>query len=99
MQEIFGGDLVTIQSWNVPVHKKCSAILRKLKNDIYFPCKKSLEESPDESSLLNEGKIEPNVKLECVSKLFYLGDMLGAGGGVEEAASARVRCSRRYLPS
>ena len=37
--------------------------------------------------------IEPNVKLECVPKFCYLGDTLGAGGGVEEAARARVRCA------
>ena len=39
-----GREFITIQSWNVPVHKKCSGILRKLKNDIDFPCKRSLEE-------------------------------------------------------
>ena len=33
------------------------------------------------------------MKLECVSKFCYLGDTLGAGGGVEEAARARVRCA------
>ena len=37
--------------------------------------------------------IEPNVKLECVSKFCYLGDTLGAGKGVEGAARARVRCA------
>ena len=31
------------------------------------------------------------MKLECVPKFCYLGDTLGAGGGVEEAA-ARVSC-------
>ena len=35
--------------------------------------------------------IEPNVKLKCVPKFCYLGDTLGAEGGVEEAARARVR--------
>ena len=33
------------------------------------------------------------MKLECVPKFCYLGDILGAGGGVEEAARARVRCA------
>ena len=37
--------------------------------------------------------IGPNVKLECVTRFCYLGDILGAGGGVEEAARARVRCA------
>ena len=33
------------------------------------------------------------MKLECVPKFCYLGDTLGVGGGVEEAARARVRCA------
>ena len=33
------------------------------------------------------------MKMECVPKFCYLGDTLGAGGGVEEAARARVRCA------
>ena len=33
------------------------------------------------------------MKLECAPKFCYLGDTLGAGGGVEEAARARVRCA------
>ena len=45
------------------------------------------------SVLLKEVVIEPNVKLECVPKFCYLGDTLGAGGGAEEVARARVRCA------
>ena len=33
------------------------------------------------------------MKLECVTKFCYLGDTLGVGGGMEEAARARVRCA------
>ena len=43
-----------------------------------------------------EVEIEPNVKLECVPKFCYLGESgntLGAGGGADEAARARVRCA------
>ena len=46
-----------------------------------------------QSVLLKEVVIELNVKLECVPKFCYLGDTLGAGEGVEEAARARVRCA------
>ena len=46
-----------------------------------------------QSVLLKEVVIEPNVKLECVPKFCYLGDTLGAGGGLEEVARARVRCA------
>ena len=34
-----------------------------------------------QSVLLKEVVIEPNVKLECVTKFCYLGDTLGVGGG------------------
>ena len=44
-----------------------------------------------QSVLLKE--VVPKVKLECVPKFCYLDDTLGAGGGVEEAARARVRCA------
>jgi len=32
-------------------------------------------------------------KLECVEKFCYLGEMIGKGGGAEEASRARVRCA------
>ena len=35
-------------------------------------------------------KVKPNVKFECVTEFCYLGDTLGAGGDVKEAARARV---------
>ena len=43
--------------------------------------------------LLSEVELEPGLKVECVSKFCYLGDALGSGGGVVEAARARVRCA------
>ena len=42
---------------------------------------------------MKEVVIEPIVKLECVPKFRYLGKTVGAGGGVEEVAKARVRCA------
>ena len=41
----------------------------------------------------SEIELEPGVKVECMSKFCYLGDTLGSGGGVVEAARARVRCA------
>ena len=32
--------------------------------------------------------------MDCVDKFCYLGDMIGAGGGAEEASRARVRCAK-----
>ena len=77
------------------VHKRCSGISGKLKSNVDFHCRRCLEGENGlfQSVLLREVVIEPNVKLECVPKFCYLGDTLGAGGGVEEAARARVRCA------
>ena len=43
--------------------------------------------------LLSEVELEQGVKVECLSKFCYLGDTLGSGGDVVEAARARVRCA------
>ena len=41
--------------------------------------------------LLSEVGLEPGKKMECLSKFCYLGDKLVSGGGVVEAARAKVR--------
>ena len=72
-----------------------SGISGKLKSNVDYHCRRCGEGEYGlfQSVLLKEVVIEPNVKLECVPKFCYLGDTLGAGGGVEEAARARVRCA------
>ena len=52
-----------------------------------------MEEGSVETVSQREVVIEPNVKLECVPKFCYLADTLGARGGVDKAARARVRCA------
>ena len=52
-----------------------------------------MEESSVGTVLQRDVEIEPNVKLKCAPKFFYLDDTLGAGGGTDEAARARVRCA------
>ena len=39
-----------------------------------------------------EIEIAVNEKLECVEQFCYLGDMIGAGGGAEDASRVRTRC-------
>ena len=77
------------------VHKRCSGISGKLKSNTDFHCMRCLEGANGlfQSVLLKEVVTEPNVKLECDTKFCYLGDILGTGGGAEEAARARVRCA------
>ena len=58
-----------------------------------FRCRRCLDGDSAQVVLSSEVELEPGVKVECVSKFCYLGDTLGSGGGVVEAARARVRCA------
>ena len=78
------------------VHKRCSGVKGNLQKVVDFECKKCAE--PVESVELkleekSQFKLSSGVALECVDKFCYLGDMIGRGGGVEEAVRNRVRCA------
>ena len=75
------------------IHKKCSGISGRLGYVADFRCRRCLDGDSAPVVLLSEVEPEPGVKVECVSKFCYLGDTLGSGGGVGEAARARVRCA------
>ena len=66
-----------------------------LKKNVDFHCRRCLEGENGllKSVFLKEVLIEHNVKLEYFHKFCYLSDTPGAGGGVEEAARTRVRCT------
>jgi hypothetical protein len=67
------------------VHKKCSGVKGKLKEDSGYRCAKCVgggctEGGVDEQEVvLNDGS-----SLECVNRFCYLGDMLGAAGAVKK---------------
>ena len=78
------------QQW---VHKRCSGLSGSL-NVVGFECIRCVEggergevEKEEELEIDGEGKVE------CVGKFCYLGDMIGSGGGAEEASRTRVRCA------
>ena len=75
------------------VHKRCSGISGRLGYVADFRCRRCLDGDSAQVVLSSEVELEPGVKVECVSKFCYLGDTLGSGGGVVEAARARVRCA------
>jgi hypothetical protein len=55
-----------------------------------FHCTKCVRCSPVRSDELKEislGAESADLRLECVGKFCYLGDMVGAGGGAEHASS------------
>jgi hypothetical protein len=77
------------------VHKRCSGIKGRLKVGGEYKCPvcDGLKAKPDGSSELKEIRLGQDGRLECVDRFCYLGDMIGAGGGAEDAARTRVKCA------
>ena len=77
------------------IHKKCSKLKGKLKQDPQFQCERCVTNScPDtEASRMAEVEMNDGSKMEVVESFCYLGDMVGSGGGAEEASRTRVRCA------
>jgi hypothetical protein len=77
------------------VHKKCSGVVGKLKEMVGYKCPRCTREGGiddrSDSGVRKELIIEQDVKFEKVHRFCYLGDMVGAGGGVDDASRARVR--------
>ena len=76
------------------IHKKCSGIKGKLKPDPNFQCKicsSGIQDLPIVDH--KEIDMDEDGKLEMVQQFCYLGDMIGAGGGSEEAVRCRIRCA------
>ena len=76
------------------IHKRCSGYKGVLKEGLQYQCPRCSGKilnivAPDEIIEINLG----DDKIECVQKFCYLGDMLGAEGGVEAAVRNRVRCA------
>ena len=65
------------------IHKKCSEVKGKLKEDPGYRCAKCVKGGcalggVDEQEVV----LEDGSSLECVNRFCYMGDMLGAAGAV-----------------
>ena len=74
------------------VHKRCSGLSGSLNAVVGFECSRCVE-GLGYGEVKKDMEIELGGKLEWVDKFCYLGDMIGSGGGAEEASRARVRCA------
>ena len=75
------------------VHKKCSGLTGSL-NVAGFVCSRCVHGGVREIVEVRRAmEIDGDGKVERVGKFCYLGDMIGSGGGAEEASRARVRCA------
>jgi len=72
------------------IHKKCSGVQGKLAEDAAFRCVKCEKGEPASCVKSAEINLSDGSKIELVNKL---GDMIGSGGGAEEASRCRVRCA------
>jgi len=70
-----------------------SGVKGKMTAKANFQCSKCTIGDPDDTTELKELPIGNTDKVECVDRFCYLGDMIGDGGGAEEASRARVRCA------
>ena len=83
------------------VHKRCSGVTGALKQGVGgFVCVTSVSATSRQSVSREVPSVMSGGKFELVNRFRYLGDMVGAGGGAEEASRARVRsawCKFREL--
>lgn len=77
------------------IHKKCSKVRGKLKADQGYKCSRCLSGDVGGENVATKAELTmaDGKKIELVDKFCYLGDMIGAGGGVEEATRTRVKCA------
>ena len=78
------------------VHKRCSGMKGQLKDVSSFECIKC-KNVVVVKARKNSVQLEQDVALDCVEVFCYLGDMIEAGGGAEEASRVRIRCALREL--
>jgi hypothetical protein len=76
------------------VHKACSRVKGSLSKVINYRCPVCVDPLKGERAEdVKAVELVQGVNLEVVHKFCYLGDMIGAGGGAEDAVRARVRCA------
>ena len=76
------------------IHRRCSGIVGSLKRASNYICGRcSKGGSPEVNGRQQQISLGVGQNLECVEKFCYLGDMIGAGGGAEDASRARTRCA------
>ena len=77
------------------IHKKCSGLKKKLKQDSQFQCLGCINDNIPKAGVDKKKEIvmKDGSRMESVDSFCYLGDMMGAAGGAEEASRTRVRCA------
>ncbi len=85
-------DSIKCDSCKQWVHKRCNGVTGALKLGTGgFVCVTCIGRTSSQSVLREIPALRGNGKFVQVNRFSHLGDMIGAGGGAEEASRARVR--------
>jgi hypothetical protein len=88
-----GGNSIFCRVCGKWIHHRCSGVPGRLKDDANYVCPRCTAPQELRDSLDSmEVMLEDGTRLETVDKFCYLGDMIGAGGGADDASRARCRC-------
>jgi len=87
-----GSNIITYNQCIQWIHGRCSGVSGKLQNVAGFRCKRCVAGSCFKK-VVTMKEIMMLDKFACVDKFCYLGDLISAGRGAEEASRARVRCA------
>lgn len=90
-QKGVGSNSIMCTSCDAWCHKRCSGVSGRLQDVLGFRCKICMNGGQMKSVVQHEVTLGTEGKLECVERFRYLGDVIEAGGGADEASRARVR--------
>jgi hypothetical protein len=88
-----GRNSINCRSCRKWVHHRCSRVKGKLRENMDFKCQVCVAGRQNRMDEKRELVLGPESTLEIADKFCYLGDMTGAGGGVVEAITARIKCA------
>src|SRR3989442_2630968 len=75
------------------IHRRCGGVVGRLAKVRDFKCRNCSEGGAKVVNEVRQFVLEAREEFEVVDKFCYLGDVIGKGGGAEEASRARVRCA------
>jgi hypothetical protein len=81
---------VSCSKW---IHRRCSGLKGKLREVPGYQCVRCVEGGARISVNVKKFNLGQGEELQFVDRFCYLGDMIGAGGGSEEASRVRVKCA------
>ena len=87
-----GSNSIFCRSCGKWIHRRCSVVRGRLKDDSNYACPKCAAPPEPEKQDTKEVLLEDGTRLKIVDKFCYLGDMIGAAGGAEDASRTRARC-------